>query len=68
MSTINRRNFLKQGGALLAATFADDGGQPIPHLIASIDGVAVPAPAKRRAISVASIVATRNAPKLRLSG
>jgi peptidoglycan glycosyltransferase len=40
------------GGALLAATFADDGEQPIPRLIASIDGVAVPAPAKRRALSV----------------
>ena len=40
------------GGALLAATFADDGEQPIPHLIASVDGVAVPAPAKRRALSV----------------
>jgi cell division protein FtsI/penicillin-binding protein 2 len=39
------------GGALLAATFADDGEQPVPHIVASIDGVAVPAPAKRRAVT-----------------
>ena len=39
------------GGALLAATFADDGEQPAPRLIASIDGVAQPAPARRRAVT-----------------
>jgi cell division protein FtsI/penicillin-binding protein 2 len=39
------------GGALLAATFADDGEQPVPQLIASIDGVAIPAPARRRAVT-----------------
>jgi cell division protein FtsI/penicillin-binding protein 2 len=39
------------GGALLAATFADDGEQPIPRLVASIDGVTLPVPAKRRAIT-----------------
>lgn len=39
------------GGALLAATFADGGEQPVPRLIASIDGVAVPFAPRRRAIS-----------------
>ncbi|MGN6106047.1 MAG: penicillin-binding transpeptidase domain-containing protein [Kofleriaceae bacterium] len=39
------------GGALVAATFADDGKQPAPRLIASIDGKPVPAPAARRAIT-----------------
>jgi cell division protein FtsI/penicillin-binding protein 2 len=39
------------GGALLAATFADDGEQPVPHLVASIDGVAQAAPARRRAVT-----------------
>jgi cell division protein FtsI/penicillin-binding protein 2 len=39
------------GGALLAATFADDGEQPVPRLVASVDGVATPAPARRRAIA-----------------
>jgi len=39
------------GGALLAATFADDGEQPVPRLIASIDGVALPVPARRRAVT-----------------
>lgn len=39
------------GGALLAATFADDGEQPLPYLVTSIDGVAVPAPGKRRAVT-----------------
>jgi peptidoglycan glycosyltransferase len=38
------------GGALLAATFADDGEQPVPWLVRSIDGVAVPPPGKRRAV------------------
>jgi len=39
------------GGALLAATFADDGEQPVPRLVASIDGVALPAATRRRAIT-----------------
>lgn len=39
------------GGALLAATFADDGEQPVPTLIASIDGVAQALPARRRAVT-----------------
>jgi peptidoglycan glycosyltransferase len=39
------------GGALLAATFADAGEQPVPRLIASIDGVALPMAARRRAIT-----------------
>lgn len=38
------------GGALLAATFADDGEQPVPWLVASIDGTAVAAFPKRRAV------------------
>jgi penicillin-binding protein A len=38
------------GGALLAATFADDGEQPEPWLVRSIDGVAVPPPGKHRAV------------------
>jgi cell division protein FtsI/penicillin-binding protein 2 len=41
------------GGALLAATFADDGEQPVPRLVASIDGARVTAPARRRAVSSA---------------
>ena len=39
------------GGALLAATFADDGEQPVPRIIASIDGVAQVGPARRRAVT-----------------
>ncbi|HEX4423642.1 MAG TPA: penicillin-binding transpeptidase domain-containing protein [Kofleriaceae bacterium] len=39
------------GGALLAATFADDGEQPVPRVIASIDGTALPVPARRRAVT-----------------
>ena len=39
------------GGALLAATFADGGEQPVPTLIASIDGVAQALPARRRAVT-----------------
>jgi cell division protein FtsI/penicillin-binding protein 2 len=39
------------GGALLAATFADGGEQPVPRLIASIDGVALPVLARRRAVT-----------------
>ena len=38
------------GGALLAATFADDGEQPMPRLVASVDGTAIPAAARRRAV------------------
>ena len=41
------------GGALLAATFAADGEQPMPQLIESIDGKPVAAPAKRRVITAA---------------
>lgn len=39
------------GGALLAATFADGGEQPVPRIIASIDGVAPPVLARRRAVT-----------------
>ena len=39
------------GGALLAATFADDGEQPVPRLVASIDGVAQAVPPRRRAVT-----------------
>ena len=39
------------GGALLAATFADDGEQPVPRIVASIDGVAQVAPSRRRAVT-----------------
>ena len=39
------------GGALLAATFADDGEQPIPRIVASIEGTDVPTPARRRAVT-----------------
>jgi cell division protein FtsI/penicillin-binding protein 2 len=42
------------GGALLAATFADDGEQPTPRLIASIDGVAQAVPPRHRAIDAAT--------------
>jgi penicillin-binding protein A len=42
------------GGALIAATFADDGEQPVPQLIASIDGVELPPPQRRRVISKAT--------------
>jgi len=40
------------GGAVLAATFASDGEQPVPRLVESIDGVAVAAPPAKRTISV----------------
>ncbi|MDQ3366672.1 MAG: penicillin-binding transpeptidase domain-containing protein [Myxococcota bacterium] len=40
------------GGAVLAATFAADGAQPVPRLIASIDGVATAPSPTRRAITV----------------
>jgi peptidoglycan glycosyltransferase len=39
------------GGALLAATFAADGEQPMPQIIASIDGKPVVAQPARRAIT-----------------
>jgi len=39
------------GGALLAATFADDGKRPAAQIVASIDGVAVVPPAKTPAIT-----------------
>ena len=39
------------GGALLTATFANAGEQPMPQLIASIDGKPLAAPAMRRAIT-----------------
>ncbi|MGE0550456.1 MAG: penicillin-binding transpeptidase domain-containing protein [Kofleriaceae bacterium] len=39
------------GGALIAATFATDGAQPIPRLIASIDGVIHHGSPARRTIS-----------------
>lgn len=42
------------GGALLAATFADRGEQPVPRLIASIDGVAMPVPAAKRVMTAAA--------------
>lgn len=42
------------GGALLAATIADGGNQPVPRLIASIDGMPVPAPAPHRALPEAT--------------
>jgi cell division protein FtsI/penicillin-binding protein 2 len=38
------------GGALLAATFADDGEQPTPRLIDAIDGQQVPAAAAPRRV------------------
>ncbi|MEO8840895.1 MAG: penicillin-binding transpeptidase domain-containing protein [Kofleriaceae bacterium] len=41
------------GGALLAATFADDGNQPAPRLIASIAGQDVQAPTPHRVVSEA---------------
>lgn len=39
------------GGALLTATFANAGEQPLPQLIASVDGKAIETPAMRRAIT-----------------
>ncbi|MDQ3296475.1 MAG: penicillin-binding transpeptidase domain-containing protein [Myxococcota bacterium] len=39
------------GGALVAATFAEDGEQPVPRLVSSIDGVMVVSPPARRAIT-----------------
>ncbi len=41
------------GGALVAATFAGDGKQPTPTLIAAIDGTAIPTPASHRVITAA---------------
>jgi len=45
------------GGALLAATFASNGDQPEPRLIASIDGQPLPAHNARRAITPATAAA-----------
>ena len=42
------------GGALLAATFAAGGEQPLPRLVAAIDGQPVPQPTTRRAITPAT--------------
>jgi cell division protein FtsI/penicillin-binding protein 2 len=42
------------GGALVAATFADGGEQPVPQLIAAIDGIDLPAPPRRRVMSKAT--------------
>lgn len=39
------------GGAIVAATFAGKGERPVPHLIASVDGVDVLAPAPTPAIT-----------------
>ena len=39
------------GGALLASTFADDGEQPVPRIIASIGGVAEPALPRHRVLA-----------------
>lgn len=39
------------GGALLAATFASGGEEPAAHLVASVDGVPVPAARPRRALA-----------------
>jgi peptidoglycan glycosyltransferase len=39
------------GGAMVAATFAGDGKQPTPTLIASIEGTPIPTPASHRVIS-----------------
>ena len=39
------------GGAIVAATFAGDGEQPMPRLVASIDGRAIAAAPARRALS-----------------
>jgi cell division protein FtsI/penicillin-binding protein 2 len=40
------------GGALLAATFANDGMQPVPRLIASIDGATSTPAAPRRVLPI----------------
>jgi len=42
------------GGAVLASTFATGGEQPMPRLIAAIDGTPVPAPARRRVLPAAA--------------
>jgi penicillin-binding protein A len=41
------------GGAIVAATFAGDGKQPTPTLIAEIDGTKLPTPVSHRVISAA---------------
>jgi penicillin-binding protein A len=47
------------GGALLASAFADQGEEPVPHIIASIGGVDQTAPARHRVLAkpVATAVA-----------
>lgn len=42
------------GGALVASTFAADGQQPVPRLVASIDNVPLVAPPARRMIPAAT--------------
>jgi membrane peptidoglycan carboxypeptidase len=42
------------GGALIAATFANDGARPAPQLVASIDGTEVPRAPHQRAIPAAT--------------
>jgi cell division protein FtsI/penicillin-binding protein 2 len=42
------------GGAMIAATFASDGKQPTPTLIASIDGTQIPTPVGHRVISASN--------------
>ena len=39
------------GGALVAATFANDGEQPVPQIVAAVDGKPVAGAARRRVIS-----------------
>lgn len=41
------------GGAIVAATFAGDGKQPTPTLIAEIDGTKLPTPTSHRVLSAA---------------
>lgn len=42
------------GGALVTSTFANGGEQPVPRLIAAIDGTRVPAPPPRRVLPAAA--------------
>lgn len=42
------------GGAMLASTFATGGEQPVPRLIAAIDGTPVPAPPRHRVLPAAA--------------
>jgi cell division protein FtsI/penicillin-binding protein 2 len=45
------------GGAVLAATFASSGNQPVPRLVDSVDGVAAPGPAPRRTLAAETAAA-----------